>query len=128
MPPFRIHQTRVRPERILVRLQQGKYILASQQPLIVPAVAAQAAVAAPAPAPVEEKPKKVISLKQIKQIIGLLQQSQHKNISKLLSPEIANLLTLNDQQADSVDEPESESDEPVLEDLEDDEDLLIIDV
>lgn len=128
MPPFRIHQTRVRPERILVRLQQGKYILASQQPLIVPAVATQAAVAAPAPAPVEEKPKKVISLKQIKQIIGLLQQSQHKNISKLLSPEIANLLTLNDQQADSVDEPESESDEPVLEDLEDDEDLLIIDV
>ena len=128
MPPFRIHQTRVRPERILVRLQQGKYILASQQPLIVPAVAAQAAVAAPAPAPVEEKPKKVISLKQIKQIISLLQQSQHKNISKLLSPEIANLLTLNDQQADSVDEPESESDEPVLEDLDDDEDLLIIDV
>lgn len=124
MPPFRIHQTRNRPERILVRLSQGKYVLASQVPLIVPPVASVASVpdSAPVAAP---KPKNVISLKQIKQIIGLLQHSSHKNLSKMLSPELTALLSIQDEDVDNVVEEESEEDE--LE-LDDDEELLIIDV
>jgi hypothetical protein len=121
MPPFRIHQTRNRPERILVRLSQGKYVLASQVPLIVPPVAS-----VPENAPVvAPKPKNVISLKQIKQIIGLLQHSSHKNLSKMLSPELTSLLSIQDEDVDNVVEEESEEDE--LE-LDDDEELLIIDV
>ena len=77
MPPFRIHQTRIRPERILIRLTQGKYILASQLPQVVPVVEEVKE---------KEKPKNVISLKQIKQIISLLQQTSHKDLSKMLTP------------------------------------------
>ena len=128
MPPFRIHQTRNRPERILIRLSQGKYLLASQVPLIVPAVASVASVAS---VPIESapvvspKPKNVISLKQIKQIIGLLQHSSHKNLAKMLSPELTSLLSIQDEDVDNVVEEEAEEDE--LE-LDDDEELLIIDV
>ncbi len=122
MPPFRIHQTRNRPERILVRLSQGKYVLASQVPLIVPPVASVPDSAPVASAP---KPKNVISLKQIKQIIGLLQHSSHKNLAKMLSPELTSLLSIQDEDVDNVVEEESEEDE--LE-LDDDEELLIIDV
>lgn len=125
MPPFRIHQTRNRPERILVRLTQGKYVLASQIPLIVPSVESSAADAVAQP--VAEKKKNIISLKQIKQIIGLLQKSSHKNLSKMLTPELNELLSIQDEDVDKVEEEEEEESESEL-DLDDDEDLLIIDV
>ena len=118
MPPFRIHQTRIRPERILIRLTQGKYILASQLPQVVPVVEEVKE---------KEKPKNVISLKQIKQIISLLQQTSHKDLSKMLTPELSSLLSINDENVDKVEE---EDDEEVKEEVYDDDDdeLLIIDV
>jgi hypothetical protein len=125
MPPFRIHQTRNRPERILIRLMQGRYVL----PNVVPVVASAASVANPAAsvpaAAVPEKKKTTISLKQIKQIISLLQTSEHKNISKLLSPELRDLLTVDEDKVDDVEE--EEHDFPELPE-DDEEDLLIIDV
>jgi hypothetical protein len=122
MPPFRIHQTRNRPERILIRLMQGRYVI----PNVVPAVAS-VAVANPAvpAASVPEKKKTTISLKQIKQIISLLQTSEHKNISKLLSPELRDLLTVDEDKVDDVEE--EEHDLPELPE-DDEEDLLIIDI
>jgi hypothetical protein len=126
MPPFRIHQTRIRPERILVRLTQGKYVLASQIPLIVPSVEASVSPDAVVQ-PVSEKKKNIISLKQIKQIIGLLQKSSHKNLSKMLTPELNELLSIQDEDVDKVEEDEEVESESEL-DLDDDEDLLIIDV
>jgi hypothetical protein len=126
MPPFRIHQTRIRPERILVRLSQGKYVLASQVPLIVPSVESVDA-SVKQNLKVESKPKNVISLKQIKQIIGLLQHSSHKNLAKMLSPELNALLSIQDEDVDNVEDAEEESDADELE-LDEDEDLLIIDV
>jgi hypothetical protein len=132
MPPFRIHQTRIRPERILVRLQQGKYILSSQlaQQQATDSIPS-AAVANVAVANTVAKPKNVISLKQIKQIIGLLQNSNHKQLSKMLSPELSTLLSIQDEDVDKVEELEEdvENVENVDElELDDDEDLLIIDV
>lgn len=121
MPPFRIHQTRNRPERILIRLTQGKYVFASQLttlPSLMPVPVAQVEEE-------KEKPKNVISLKQIKQIIGLLQQTSHKDLSKMLSPELSSLLSIQDENVDKVEE-EEESDKEL--DLDDDEELLIIDV
>jgi hypothetical protein len=122
MPPFRIHQTRNRPERILIRLTQGKYVFASQlstlpslNPVSVPVAQVDEE---------KEKPKNVISLKQIKQIIGLLQQTSHKDLSKMLSPELSSLLSIQDEDVDKVEEEESDKEL----DLDDDEELLIIDV
>jgi hypothetical protein len=130
MPPFRIHQTRIRPERILVRLQQGKYVLASQLPLLnAPATESNVAIPKDTAQP---KSKNVISLKQIKQIIGLLQQSNHKQLSKMLSPELTSLLSIQDEDVDKVEEEvvEEVEEENNIDDLEldEDEDLLIIDV
>jgi hypothetical protein len=115
MPPFRIHQTRVRPERILIKLIQGKYII----PAYVAPVPVEVA-AAPAPVP---KKATTISLKQIKQIVALLQTSEHKDLSKLLSPEIKELLNMDEDKVDEVEEVEEHEDEEL-----DDEDVLIIDV
>lgn len=126
MPPFRIHQTRIRPERILIRLTQGKYILASQIPLIVASVEASPSPDASVAQPVVEKKKNIISLKQIKQIIGLLQKSSHKNLSKMLTPELNELLSIEDEEVDKVEDTDEEVESEL--DLDDDEDLLIIDV
>lgn len=128
MPPFRIHQTRIRPERILIRLTQGKYILASQIPLIVASVEASPSPDAAVAQPVVEKKKNIISLKQIKQIIGLLQKSSHKNLSKMLTPELNELLSIEDEEVDKVEDTDEEVESESELDLDDDEDLLIIDV
>ena len=119
MPPFRIHQTRNKPERILVRLIQGKYILPQNQAVIVSDKAQEA---------VPDKKKTTISLKQIKQILTLLQKSEHKNLSKLLSPEITSLLSMDEDNVDEVEEEEEEEDISISEGEEDEEDILIINV
>jgi hypothetical protein len=80
MPPFRIHQTRSRPERILIRLIQGRFIIPSAQ--AVPSVQATPPVTAVIP---EEKKKTTISLKQIRDIIILLQKDFSNNIIKCRS-------------------------------------------
>ena len=78
---------------------------------------------------VPDKKQTTISLKQIKQIILLLQQSEHKNLSKLLPPELGSLLTLDEDKVDEVDESEHvEPDSLELPDGDDDDDILIIDV
>ena len=123
MPPFRIHQTRSKPERILIRLIQGRYIIPQY---VAPPQQEQAVASAPV---VPDKKQTTISLKQIKQIILLLQQSEHKNLSKLLPPELSSLLTLDEDKVDEVDESEHvESDSLVLPEEDDDDDILIIDV
>ena len=127
MPPFRIHQTRSRPERILIRLMQGRFIIPSVQPVPVqanPYVPSVPSVPSVPPVIPEEKKKTTISLKQIRDIIILLQKSEHKNIDKLLPPELKSLLTLDEDKVDDVDESE---DLPELPEDEDD-DILIIDV
>jgi hypothetical protein len=134
MPPFRIHQTKSKPERILIRLLQGRYVLPSSMPIFsaspVVAVEEKADVSVPA---VPEKKKTVISMKQMKQLIMLLQQSQHKNLSKLLSPELKDLLSLDEQvNPDQLPTEEELLDEDPIEALsdpeEEDEDVLIIDI
>lgn len=124
MPPFRIHQTRSRPERILIRLMQGRFIIPSVQPVPVQANPSVPSVPSVPPVIPEEKKKTTISLKQIRDIIILLQKSEHKNIDKLLPPELKSLLTLDEDKVDDVDESE---DLPELPEDEDD-DILIIDV
>lgn len=122
MPPFRIHQTRSRPERILIRLMQGRFFVQST-PSAQAAQVVQPVVQATTPV-VEEKKKTTISLKQIRDIILLLQKSEHKNLDKLLPPELKTLLTLDEDKVDDVDETEELPDLPE----DDDDDLLIIDV
>ena len=127
MPPFRIHQTRNKPERILIRLIQGRYVL--PQYVVPSSVKAVEAVVEAEPVP--EKKKTTVSLKQIKQILILLQKSEHKNLSKLLSPELNTLLTLDEDKVDDVeeeDESEINLDELDQDDEEDEEDVLFIDV
>jgi hypothetical protein len=76
---------------------------------------------------VPEKPKTTISLKQIKLILALLQKSEHKDLSKLLSPELTDLLSLDEDKVDEIETVEDEVEE-TKEELEDDDDVLIIDV
>lgn len=142
MPPFRIHQTRIRPERILVRLTQGKYILSSQLSQqqatdaignpVNPLNPVNAVNGAANNASASGKPKNVITLRQIKQIIGLLQNSNHKQLSQMLSPELSSLLSIKDEDVDKVEELEEEvveNGDPIDElELDEDEDLLIIDI
>lgn len=133
MPPFRIHQTKTKPERILIRLLQGRYVLPSSMPIFSASpVVAEEKADVPVPA-VPEKKKTVISMKQMKQLIMLLQQSQHKNLSKLLSPELKELLSLDEQvDPDQLPTEEELLDEDPIEALsdpeEEDEDVLIIDI
>ena len=127
MPPFRIHQTRNKPERILIRLIQGRYII-PQYVAPSPVKTVEAVVEAE---PVPEKKKTTISLKQIKQILILLQKSEHKNLSKLLSPELNTLLTLDEDKVDDVEDDDNESElnlDELDQDEEDEEDVLFIDV
>ncbi len=131
MPPFRIHQTKSKPERILIRLLQGRYVLPSSLPIFStsPVVVAEEKVDIQV---VPEKKKKVISMKQMKQLIMLLQQSQHKNLSKLLSPELKELLSLDEQVNPDQLPTEEELDDDPIEALsdpeEEDDDVLIIDI
>ena len=116
MPPFRIHQTRNKPERILLRLIKGMYII----PQILPNVVETQET-------VPEKKKKRISVSQLKEIIKLL----NADLSGL-SPELKDLLDLDEFEADQVEEKETKEetkDETKEEesDLEDD-DVLIIDI
>ena len=133
MPPFRIHQTKTKPERILIRLLQGRYVLPSSMPIFSssPVIAVEEKVDVSVPA-VPEKKKTVISMKQMKQLIMLLQQSQHKNLSKLLSPELKDLLSIDEQVNPDQLPTEEELDEDPIEALsdpeEEDEDVLIIDI
>ena len=126
MPPFRIHQTRNKPERILIRLIQGRYIIPQY---VAPSPVKTVEVVEAEPVP--EKKKTTISLKQIKQILILLQKSEHKNLSKLLSPELNTLLTLDEDKVDDVEEDDNESElnlDDLDQDEEDEEDVLFIDV
>ena len=131
MPPFRIHQTRSKPERILIRLLQGRYVLPSSIPIFSAPVVAPVEEKAE-PVAVVEKKKTVISMKQMKHLILLLQQSQHKHISKLLSPELASLLSVDEQVNPDQLPTEEELDEDPIEALsdpdEEEDDILIIDV
>jgi Ser-tRNA(Ala) deacylase AlaX len=74
MPPFRIHNPKIRSNRVLIRTVKG-------QTVVVPytAVSTDPVVILPV------KPKKKISMSQIKQVIQLLQQSKNKNLSALLA-------------------------------------------
>ena len=127
MPSFRIHQTRSRPERILIRLMQGRYIIPSFIPAVQVVPAAQVVPAVPASALVSvEKKKTTISLKQIRDIILLLQKSDHKDLDKLLPAELKALLTLDEDKVDEVDDVDESAELPELPDDEDD--ILIIDV
>jgi hypothetical protein len=131
MPPFRIHQTKTKPERILIRLLQGRYVLPSSLPIFSSSPVVEEKVATPAVV-VPEKKKTVISMKQMKQLIMLLQQSQHKNLSKLLSPELKELLSMDEDVNPDQLPTEEELDEDPIEALsdpeEEDEDVLIIDI
>jgi hypothetical protein len=129
--PFRIHQTRIRPERILVKLIKGLYIIPSYNANNVNSNAntnTNANTNANTNVDVSSK-KNVISMKQIKQVIKLLQSSEHKNLKQLLSPELKQLLSVSNEDMDVIDEEEEEEIE--IEESksdEEDEDVLIIDV
>ena len=126
MPSFRVHQTRFRPERVLIKLIQGKYIIPQVQVQNVPVQ--QPAIETKVP----EKAKTTISLKQIKLILALLQKSEHKDLSKLLSPELTELLSLDEDKVDEIETVEETVEETKEEkeelNEEDDDDVLIIDV
>jgi hypothetical protein len=126
MPPFRIHQTKIKPERILIRLLQGRIVL----PTIVQGVplSTQSPVNESESKPPEKK-SKTISLKQIKQLVLLLQQTQQKNVTTLLPVELQELLKVEDNPDQVPDEKEEEEFmEPLFDSEDDDDDLLIIDV
>ena len=142
MPPtFRIHQTKSKPERILIRLLQGRYIIPAISSIPTPATVAIAIpvsvanVAVTSNVVVPEKKKTSISIKQIKQIVMLL-QAQQKNVSKLLPPELKSLLAIDEHV--NPDEVPAEDDEDLIEALsdpdekeeeeDDDDDVLIIDL
>jgi len=69
----------------------------------------------------------VISISQIKQVIKLLQSSDHKNLTQLLSPELKQLLSVSNEDVDTV---ESEEELEIKEDSEEEDldDVLIINV
>jgi hypothetical protein len=79
---------------------------------------------------VPEKKTKTISLKQIKQLVLLLQQTQQKNITQMLPPELSELLTVEDNPDQVPDDKEEEEFVEPLFDSEDDsdDDVLIIDL
>lgn len=143
MPPtFRIHQTKSKPERILIRLLQGRYIMPSSTIPTVPIVPVQVSVSISTEKDVSEKQdlvlpgkkKNSISVKQIKQIILLLQQTQQKDISKLLPQDIKSLLQLDDNV--NPDEVPVDDEEDLLSELSDpdekeddnEDDVLFIDL
>jgi hypothetical protein len=61
-------------------------------------------------------------------ILALLQKSEHKDLSKLLSHELTDLLSLDEDKVDEIETVEDEEVEETKEELEDDDDVLIIDV
>lgn len=141
MPPtFRIHQTKSKPERILIRLLQGRYIIPAISSIPTPASATVAIpvsvanVTVTSNVVVPEKKKTSISIKQIKQIVMLL-QAQQKNVSKLLPPELKSLLAIDEHV--NPDEVPADDDEELIEALsdpdekeedDDEDDVLIIDL
>lgn len=131
MPPsFRIHQTRSKPERILIKLMQGKFIIPmTSAPIHTPVQPSSNDKVLPVP----EKKKTNISLKQIKQMVLLLQQTNQKDISKMFSPELAALLSIDESVNPDQVPDENELVEPITDDeaeaeAEDDDDILVIDV
>lgn len=107
MPPFRIHNPRVRSNRVLIRTVKGQTILV---PVAEPILLAS-------------KPKKKISMSQIKQVIQLLQQSKDKNLTSLLGG-----LPVQDDEDVDVDEIESEGEIEVVDEIEEGEEVLIIEL
>jgi len=116
--PFRIHQTRTRPERILVKLVQGRYIIPQHVPYVVPEVTPNVVVPA--------AKQKSIKLSDIKKIIQLLQNSEHKNLTQLLPNDLKTLLSVSHEEMDTVEDEEDTEVDVAEED--DDDDVLIIDV
>jgi hypothetical protein len=117
--PFRIHQTRTRPERILVKLVQGRYIIPHYvAPTVVPEVTPNVVVPA--------AKQKSIKLSDIKKIIQLLQNSEHKNLTQLLPNDLKTLLSVSHEEMDTVEDEEDTEVDVAEED--DDDDVLIIDV
>lgn len=113
MPPFRIHNPKIRSNRVLIRTVKG-------QTVIVPfPVSTDPIVTLPV------KPKKKISMSQIKQVIQLLQQSKNKNLSALLAG------TEGDEDVE-IDELSESGSEVEIEDLDieegEKEEVLIIDL
>jgi Ser-tRNA(Ala) deacylase AlaX len=116
MPPFRIHNPKIRSNRVLIRTVKG-------QTVVVPysAVSTDPIVTLPV------KPKKKISMSQIKQVIQLLQQSKNKNLSALLAGGAA------DDEDVEIDELSESGSEVEIEDVDDieegeKEEVLIIDL
>ena len=113
MPPFRIHNPKIRSNRVLIRTVKGQTVIvpfpASTDPIVTLPV----------------KPKKKISMSQIKQVIQLLQQSKNKNLSALLAG------TEGDEDVE-IDELSESGSEVEIEDLDieegEKEEVLIIDL
>jgi len=139
MPPtFRIHQTKSKPERILIRLLQGRYIMPSSTvpiaPIQISISTQQVDVPEKQNVVLPGKKKNSISVKQIKQIILLLQQTQQKDISKLLPQDIKSLLQLDDNvnpdevPVDDEEELLAELSDPDEKEDDDEDDVLFIDL
>ena len=128
MPQFRIHSTRNRTDRVLIRMVRNTNHVATHV-TIVPTPIVSVSVPDTAPA----KSKKKINMRHIQEIIKLLQKSTDKNVNKILSSKLKTLLSQQDDEEVDVDEVEEDSDVEIeeVEDeevAEDDEDVLIIDL
>lgn len=119
MPPFRIHNPKIRSARVLIRTTKGRDVSSD----VYETSSSPAAVILPV------KAKKKISMRQIQQVIELLQKSKNKNLNDLLQKGIS---TEDDQDVE-IDELSEAGSEFSIEDIdeikegdEDEKDVLII--
>lgn len=133
---FRIHNPKKRSDRVLIKVT-------SIRPSVEPVpIAALPGIVAPVPEPVgttmSVKSKKKISIKQLQEILKLVQKSKNRDLLKLLSSSLEGLVDEDaDVDIDDVDEAQEDNEEEVkveevthVEDNEeeDDEDVLVIEI
>jgi hypothetical protein len=131
-PTFRIHNPKKRSDRILIKMVNIRPQDSSLLPNQVPSASIPAA-----PVPVMSvKSKKKVSIAQLQEILKLVQKSKNKDLLKVLSASLIDLVE-DDAEVD-IDEVEEVSDneeEVKVEEVshsedneEDDEDVLVIEI
>lgn len=132
---FRIHNPKKRSDRVLIKmtnLRPSTESIPVSLPGAVPSVSSE-----PVGTTMSVKSKKKISIKQLQEILKLVQKSKNRDLLKLLSTSLAGLVDEDAEvDIDDVEEDEDEQEEVKVEEVthvednddEDDEDVLVIEI
>jgi hypothetical protein len=131
---FRIHNPKKRSDRVLIKMTN---LRPSSESVVQPSLPGAVPAASVEPVTMSVKSKKKISLKQLQEILKLVQKSKNRDLLKLLSSSLAGLVDEDAEvDIDDVEENEEEEEDVKVEEVthvednedEDDEDVLVIEI